>query len=450
MKHKILTIAGIVLGLAVVAIIGLLIGSNGKLFQGALYNLHPVYRQCRIEGQNFNQNNTDDCEDFFKRLEESKTSKKEFLKDGEYTVFTQYTDPQLPENIIPIRIKNNQLECTYLESGYKPQISVTDPNNPLASELIDSPKEIPVGSNGLILKINFLKNNQTLPYDDNICEAAFQGKISDTNKKELGTVKLDKNGFINSRALVNELMISDAPYYNLNQKDFDPGNIYLNLNIAPEISFKFSVPCTSKTPVVEIPNISTKDNALIKIKGLTPEYLKSCGEKLYWSAQNTNNAEDLHQINLDTRDQQTYLLNLRDIPTVAEKNTKFPVSFLLKLHIKNRSDEQEIKTLGTGIFTVTGYDPNKISTVSLDNPIPAPKKDKSTSLPVLKSASSDPSTTITNPIIINPALTNPTTPTTPSKPKVKVKKAEVPIIIVEIASLPEHPIGKLKQNILQP
>jgi len=166
----------------------------------------------------------------------------------------------------------------------------------------------------------------------------------------------------------------------------------MTLNIAPEISFKFDIECTSKTPVVEIPNISIKDNALIKVKGLTPDYLKICGDKLYWSIQNTNKAEDLNQITLDTLDQQTYLVNLKNIPSVIDKKAKFPISFLLKLHIKNRSDEKEIKTLGTGVLTVTNFNPNKTSTVKLtENPT---ESDKTTT--------SDSSVT--------------------SKPKIKVKK----------------------------
>lgn len=354
MKNKILAAVGIGLALIIIIVIVVLAGS-GRLFQGALYNLRPIYTACKIEGQNYNSTNTDDCETFHDKLEKT-------LPDGEYTIFTTYTDKKLNQGIIPIRMKDHKVSCTFNEAGYQAVVNVTDPNNQLGTQTIKSTTEIPVGLDGMIAQINYSKNNQVYPYDTNICESSFEAQLMDTNKAPIGNALLDHNGFINSRPLVNEVLIKNAPYYsNLNGeivKQFTPGNIFVNFNAAPDLTFKLTIPCSSNFPVVTIPSITTAKDTSILLQGLTPQYLNTCGSKLYLGFQNANRSDDSQNftdIKLipGENNSASYELKLDQLTRINNKNTVLPFIYTVKLFSRERADEKEIQTLGTGVLTIT-------------------------------------------------------------------------------------------------
>ncbi len=348
-------LAVVVLGGLVLAIV--LLGGSGRFFQGALYNIRPVYRECLIEGKNYNSSQTIDCEEFYQKFQDG------VFPDGEYSVFAKYSDTRLSDNIIPLTIKGDRLECTFLENGYVPDFTVFAANSELTSENIKDRKEIPVGSNGLVVKLNYLKNSQTYFYDTNICESAFRGTVLSSAKKELGEAKLDYNGFINSRPLVNEVLLMDKPYYSTQTgttvKDLSAGNLFLSLNAAPEILFKFIVPCTAQKMEVQIPNLETSKDIFIPVKGLDKEYLESCGSRLYLGLENANRLGDIQTFtNLNLKLDNgvaKYLLKLDQIARVVDKDTTFPVIFKVNLHLRERSDSSEVITLGSGLLTVKSY-----------------------------------------------------------------------------------------------
>ena len=269
-KKQILTI-GIVLAVISAIIVSILAGS-GRLFQGALYNIRPIYTSCHIEGTlnsgtAYSSDNLDDCENFHKKL----TDKTPLLKDGVYKITVTYTDKKIPENIIPISIINQQLSCTYLESGYTSVVDIMNPNNQLSVETVKSTDEIPVGSEGLIARINYAKDNHLYAYDTNICESAFQTTIYDNDKIVQGLARLDTNGFINSRPSVNEVLITNALYFTDKSgttiKEFSPGNVYATLNASPDLTFKFTIPCSSNFPQATIPEVTTSTDSSLLFLG---------------------------------------------------------------------------------------------------------------------------------------------------------------------------------------
>lgn len=375
MVKKTLLVILILLLIAVVAFV-VMFGDGGKWLQGALYNLRPIYRECRIEGKNYQSDKIDDCELFSGKLDAMA------FPDGEYTIFAKYSDKRLPDNIIPIKIsdKGTKLACTYLDNGYEPQIDVFTVNDTLSSQRLKTDQELPVNSQGSVVQINFVKNGQPYVYDTNICERAFEATIYDEEKNPLGTALMDHNGFINSRSLTNEILINTNPYYTdktgKTEKNFQAGNIYASLNFAPDIMFKFTVPCSSEKASVYIPTLETQKDVIIPFQGLNDHYLKTCGSRLYISLQNTNRADDIQifdNLDLDISEKMpSYLLRLSQIARVADQNAIFPISFKISLHLRDRSDSNEVTTLGTGLLTVNGYAPGSStppSTPGNDGPI---------------------------------------------------------------------------------
>lgn len=379
MKKKILIALLILLGAAVLVIVILL--GQGKLFQGALYNLRPIYSSCKIEGSNFTSDKTEDCEQFYEKFQAG------YFPDGEYTIFAGYTDKKLNNNIIPIKIKGKEMACTFTENGYKPQVQTFDPATPTITQNAEENQEIPIREDGTVVKINYLKNDQIYHYDDNICEAGFKGFFMDKDKNQLGTVKLDYNGFINSRPATNEILITNKIYYtNINNqtiKQIYPGNAYLSINAFDGAIFKFTIPCSSLIPKVTLPTLSVNKDTSIEFNGLTEEYVKACGNRLYLGLQNTNKYDDVQKIeNLQLNGENPiYNLKLQDIYRLNDPNLIWPVTFKLNLHLRDRSDSNEIFTLGSGVLTVTDYasaeNPNNSSTIP-QTPLKnvAPIKDK--------------------------------------------------------------------------
>lgn len=358
MFKKILLVILILMMLAVIAFI-ILMGGGAKFLQGALYNLRPVYNECRIEGKDFQSSDATDCEEFMQRLENKA------FPDGEYTVFAKYADSRLPENIIPLRVSENgnTIECTYLENGYEPKISVAPLSDTLSTQQLGDTQETPIYEQGTVVTVNFRKNGKEYLYDTNICEKSLQATIYDRNKQELGKASLDRNGFINSRPLVHELLINNTPYYTSSEgqtvKDFRAGNIYTVFNFAPDLFFKLTIPCSREKVGVFIPALETNKDILIPFDGLEKDYLETCGSRLYLSLQNTNQADDIQiidQLNIDPQsDKPTYLLKLDQLARVTDKDTTFPVSFKISLHLRDRSDSTEIITLGSSLLNITGY-----------------------------------------------------------------------------------------------
>lgn len=372
MLKKILLVILIILLIGLVAF-AVIIGGGGKSFQGALYNLRPIYRECRIEGQNYQSQQNDDCENFTNKFDEGA------FPDGEYTIFTKYTNRQLPDNIIPIKIseKGQKLDCTFLENGYEPQISVFSATDPLSSQILKPTQELPISSDGTVAQINYRKNGQMYVYDTNICERAFQATLYDEDKKPMGTALMDHNGFINSRALPNELLFNNQPYFSSDagtvEKNFSAGNIYATANFAPDIMFKLTIPCSSEKASVFIPTLETKKDIQIPFQGLNEHYLDTCSPRLYMSLQNTNRSDDIQiidNLNLENSTKgPSYLLKLSQVARITDENTIFPISFKVSLHLRDRSDSNEVITLGSGLLTVTGY---KATKEDADHDTPTP------------------------------------------------------------------------------
>ena len=373
MLKKILLIILLLLLIGLVAFV-VIVGGGGKFFQGALYNLRPIYRECRIEGQNYQSEQAEDCENFTTKLDSG------VFPDGEYTIFAKYSDKLLPDNIIPVKIseKGKTLACTFLENNYLPEVSVFPVTDPLSIQRLKPDQETPVNSQGTVAQINYSKNDQTYFYDTNICERAFQSILYDNEKNILGTALMDHNGFINSRPLVNEVLISSSPYYTDKngqaQKTFSAGNIFAGINFAPDILFKFTIPCSSEKPSVYIPSLETKKDVEIPFQGLNKNYLDTCGSRLYLSLQNTNRIDDIQifdNLDLDsTEDPPSYLMKLSQIARINAKDTTFPISFKISLHLRDRSDSSEVITLGNGLLTIPSYKPAKsTSQTEDDNPI---------------------------------------------------------------------------------
>lgn len=357
------TILLIILGatVAVVLVIAIIMGLPGRFLQGALYNIRPIYTECRIEGKNYNSQALEDCEQFQKKFQEKA------FPDGEYTIFTKYVSKALSENIIPIKIDGANLSCNYIDNGYIPKFTAIDPKNALSGQELKNNDEIPLGSNGLILQLNYQKNGQTYFYDTNICESAFRAKILDSGRVERGQAKMDFNGFINSRPLVNEILITDQPYFagldGKPNRNFQPGNIFLTLDAAPTITFKMIIPCSVGLPEVTIPNVEAKNVVNINFQGLPKDFLDICESKLYLSFQNTNRYEDIQVINnidlVSNGNDAIYQLKVSDLARVVDPQTTFPISFKLSLHLRERSDSNEVFTLGDGVLTVSSYSPNE-------------------------------------------------------------------------------------------
>lgn len=360
MKKKL--IISFIASIAIVAIILIALFSNlpSKIFQGALYNVRPIYNSCKIEGANFNSNTLDTCENFHQNLLNKK------YPDGEYTIFATYTDRGLGENIIPISIKNGKLACTYLENNYQPTLTVYDANNQIISQTLDKDSIYPLGSANKVVQINFKKNNQNYFYDTNICESALVGELTNESEELLGTVKLDTNGFINSRPLVHEILLNNnSAYYQKDDgeyvKSISPGNTFLTLNFAPDIKFKLTIPCSNYLPNVKIPNLETNQAVNLTFRGIDPNYYQNCGNKLYLHFQNANNSNEsqiFNEVKWNYEDEtlSTYLDPIY-IGQISNPETKFPVIYKVNLMLRNRSDDQKAYNLGSGVLTFTGFVP---------------------------------------------------------------------------------------------
>ena len=356
MKKKILIGLGVILGLA--AIVGIAIfAGGGKFFQGALYNIRPIYTACKIEGKSFSSNELDDCEHFYEKFQKGQ------FPDGEYTIFTKYSDRKLGENVIPVKVEKGKLSCNFIENGYQPNVTVTDSQDSLTSQALKANDSVPVGSNGYIVQLNYSKDQQKYFYDTNICEGGFSAKIFDDNTSSIGTAKLDWNGFINSRPLVNEVLLTDKVVAQnttgQTMRKFQPGNVYAQLSAAPEITFKFTIPCSASFPEVQIPNLETAQDVSIPFQGLTPSFLKVCGDRLYLSLQNSTRFDDVQNIqNLKLNPESqlaSYDLKLDDIARLQHNDTTYPITFLVKLVLRDRSDSNDVFQLGQGALTITSY-----------------------------------------------------------------------------------------------
>ncbi len=356
MKKKILIGLGIILGLAVIIGIAIWTG-GGQFFQGALYNIRPIYTSCKIEGKSYSSNELDDCEHFYEKFQKGQ------FPDGEYTIFTKYSDRKLTDNVIPVKIAKGKLSCNFIENGYQASVILTDPQYTLTSEYVKANDTVPVGSRGTIAKLNYSKDQQTYFYDTNICEAGFSAKIFDDSTSNIGNAKLDWNGFINSRPLVNEVLITDKVVAQNSTgqtlRKFQPGNVYAQLDAAPELTFKFTIPCSTSFPEVQIPNLETDKDVSIPFQGLTPAFLKVCGDRLYISLQNSTRYDDIQNIqNLKLSPESqlaSYELKLDDIARLQHRETTYPITFLVKLLLRDRSDSNEVFQLGQGALTVTSY-----------------------------------------------------------------------------------------------
>ncbi len=358
MKKKLIISFIALVAVVSVVLIALFSDLSSKIFQGALYNVRPIYSSCKMEGANFNSTSLDTCENFHKNLLNKK------YPDGEYTIFANYTDRGLGENIIPISIKNGRLACTYLENNYQPTITVYDANNQIISQTLDKNSVYPLGSANKVVQINFKKNNLNYFYDTNICESSLVGELTNENEELLGTVKLDTNGFINSRPLIHEILINNnSAYYQKDDgqyvKSITPGNTFLTLNFAPDIKFKLTIPCSNYLPKVKIPNFETKEALTLTFKGIDENYFKNCGNKLYLNFQNANKSSESQIFNEVKWDYQDDTLSMYLDPiylgTISDPETKFPVTYIIRLMLRDRSDEQKAYSLGNGVLKFTGF-----------------------------------------------------------------------------------------------
>ncbi len=240
-----------------------------------------------------------------------------------------------------------------------------NPNNQLSVETVKSTDEIPVGSEGLIARINYAKDNHLYAYDTNICESAFQTTIYDNDKIVQGLARLDTNGFINSRPSVNEVLITNALYFTDKSgttiKEFSPGNVYATLNASPDLTFKFTIPCSSNFPQATIPEVTTSTDSSLLFLGLDSKFLQNCGDKLYLSFQNSNLYNDIQIVGPPitltqvTDNTAGYDLRLADLAGINSINSVFPFTYTVKLHLRDRSDSRDVQTLGTGILNIPKY-----------------------------------------------------------------------------------------------
>jgi hypothetical protein len=357
--------------IVVIIIIGLVTvfvaGGVGQFFKDTYNKIKPIYRECRIEGKNFNSVQPSDCKNFSRKI------KNQEIPDGEYNVFAKYIDRTYGDNIIPIQVKDHELSCTYLANGYTPVIDVFyntsgTGSSPVPLNQASQNGETPVGSDGLLVQINYQKNGELYFYDTNICEMALRSTIYDAEKKELGKTGFNAQNFIVKGPRYNQIMINNNPYfYRDNQviRNFKAGNIYAKINFFPDQFFKFTIPCSWQKITVITPDIETSKNLLIPFKGLNPEYITTCGSKLYLTLQNTNQKNDLQgfeDLQFENNDAgiMTYKLPLQYIERVVDPETRFPVSFKLELRLADKSAAKGSPPLASSTITITGYNENII------------------------------------------------------------------------------------------
>jgi hypothetical protein len=355
-KYTITIIAGIA-GLALIGF-AVVVSGFGKSVLETINKMKPIYRECRIEGKNFHSVQPSDCQNF-----DTKALNGE-IPDGEYTVYTKYVNKALSDNIIPVKIENAQTSCAFIENGYTPSINAVYGKSETGPTAIKDNSEVPVGSDGIVLQINYYKNGLLYFYDTNICKSALHAEIRDADGNLLGEAGLNQKNFITSRPLVNEVLIGSKPYYEkdgLPVEDFKAGNVFARISFAPGITFKLIIPCSAQKTYITMPSLEIDKSTLISFKGLNAEYITNCGSKLYLSLQNTERYDDVQVIdNLKLEPQNnspitTYKLNLDQIDRVMDPNSAFPISFKMDLNLRDRSDSNQVFTLATSSLTVTGY-----------------------------------------------------------------------------------------------
>ncbi len=357
-KHTI-TIVAALTGLVLI-IFAVVVSGLGKSLLEKFNSMKPIYRECRIEGRNFNSVQPSDCQNFDRKVQNGE------IPDGEYSVYAKYANKSLSDNIIPVKIENGKTSCNFIDNGYVPSINAVygkDDTGPIA---VQEGSEIPVGSDGLIIQILYYKNSQRYFYDTNICKSALSAEITDADGNTMGKAGLNQKTFLSTRPLVNEIMINNKPSYEQNGEiveNFKAGNVFARFNFAPGISYKLTIPCSAQQTMIIIPNLETDKNIAIPFKGLNAEYVTTCGSKLYLTLQNTNRPDDiqtLEDIKLEFQNSSpiaTYKMYLDQIDLVIDPGTTFPISFQLNLNLKDRSDSTKIFTLASSVLTITGYTP---------------------------------------------------------------------------------------------
>ncbi len=329
----------------------------GNILQGYLNFPKPIYESCTITNQNGVKLNID-CNNF--------DQERQKLTDGNYIADVNYVNKQLGNNgesIVPFTIQNHESTCTFIENGYKPSISIRTGENVIISEkIINSPTTIDLGTTTQLLQINYIKNGKTSAFDQFLCGNGLEGIISNSSGQQLGTVTLNSNGFINTTNVVNQLrIIPQSFHYGNNIKPIIPGNYYLSINIYPDLKFLYQVPCSSSYPKLSLADINTNNPAgtiTVPLTGLSPNWAKLCVNKIYLGFQNNNNASDQFQFNgilSSNADNYSETFKLSDFPALQAKLITFPYQGKLSVFFRDRSDSNNVYTLGT---TNLNVDPN--------------------------------------------------------------------------------------------
>ncbi|MGL5830555.1 MAG: hypothetical protein ACRCZE_00205 [Candidatus Altimarinota bacterium] len=346
--------------LAAALLIAYLAGS-GNLLQGYLNFPRPIFESCKINSELVIDREID-CNNF----DEERIN----LPDGEYILEATYVNKQLAnegKTIIPLKIIGGETICTFLENDYSPYILISDVTNSVSAiETITSAKQINLGTVEKLIKINFLKDGQISTFDQHICGNGIEGQIFQENNL-LGTVKLNKNGFLNTTNTVNEIRLNPASlHYDNGLKPTQPGQHFLSLNAYPDLKFQFDVACSASPETTNMSDQSiqtTDENLVINLAGLSTNFFQKCSDKLYLSLQNESNYQNNYLLNNLTRfteEGQNYLqLKLSDLPFLENPNTVFPYQAIVKLHLRERSDSIEIKTLGEFKLTINRKVSNK-------------------------------------------------------------------------------------------
>lgn len=351
----------LIIGLAVLAalLIAYLAGS-GNLLQGYLNFPRPIFESCQINSDLVIERAID-CNNF--------DQERMNLPDGQYTLSAVYVNKQLAnegKTIIPLKITAGETTCNFLENGYTPYLQVSDVSNSVSAlETITQPTTISLGSVEKLIKINFLKDGQISTFDQHICGNGIEGQIL-YNNQLLGNVKLNKNGFLNTTNTVNEIRLNPASlYYNENIKPTQPGVYFLTLNAYPDLKFQFEVACSANQETAQLENLSiqpNQENFTINLAGLSTEFFQQCSDKLYLSIQDQdiykNNYYIINNSVRYSENGQNFLqIRLLDLPFLNNPQIQLPYQAKVKLHLRDRSDSTEVKTLGEFELTVA----NKIS-----------------------------------------------------------------------------------------
>jgi hypothetical protein len=371
MTKSLIKNAAIGLGVIIAILIAYLAGS-GNLLQGYLNFPLPIFESCKINSSLVIDREID-CNNFDQERID--------LPDGEYTLEATYVNKQLGDDgktIIPLKITNGETVCSFLENGYTPYILISNVSNSVSTvETITQPAQITLGTVEKLIKINFLKEGRLSTFDQHICGNGIEGQIYQ-QENLLGTVKLNKNGFLNTTQTVNEIRLNPASlHYDNGIKPTEPGQYFLSLNAYPDLKFQFEVACSASLESATLSDQSiqnTEENLRISLTGLSDEYFQQCSDKLYLSLENQANHENnyrLHNLTRFSENGQNFLyLKLSDLPFLEDPETIFPYQAIVKLHLKDRNDSIEVKTLGEFNLTISRKISNKSATesASIDTP----------------------------------------------------------------------------------